>query len=158
MTQQAHLSDAFSLANGVAIPCLGYGTWRMQDGAETVAAIQTALSLGYRHIDTAAYYRNEASVGQALRASGLPREAVFLTSKVWNTDRGYAPTKAAFQATLDRLGTDYLDLYPHPLARCRQPVRRLGGHQPGHLAGHDGALPGGEDPGHRRVQLPPPTT
>ncbi|MFQ8984828.1 MAG: aldo/keto reductase [Evtepia sp.] len=107
MTQQAHLSDAFSLANGVAIPCLGYGTWRMQDGAETVAAIQTALSLGYRHIDTAAYYRNEASVGQALRASGLPREAVFLTSKVWNTDRGYAPTKAAFQATLDRLGTDY---------------------------------------------------
>ena len=112
MTQQAHLSDAFPLANGVAIPCLGYGTWRMQDGAETVAAIQTALfSLGYRHIDTAAYYRNEASVGQALRASGLPREAVFLTSKVWNTDRGYAPTKAAFQATLDRLGTDYLDLY-----------------------------------------------
>ena len=107
MTQQAHLSDAFPLANGVAIPCLGYGTWRMQDGAETVAAIQTALSLGYRHIDTAAYYRNEASVGQALRASGLPREAVFLTSKVWNTDRGYAPTKAAFQATLDRLGTDY---------------------------------------------------
>ena len=73
MTQQAHLSDAFSLANGVAIPCLGYGTWRMQDGPETVAAIQTALSLGYRHIDTAAYYRNEASVGQALRASCLPR-------------------------------------------------------------------------------------
>lgn len=93
MTQQAHLSDAFPLANGVAIPCLGYGTWRMQDGAETVAAIQTALSLGYRHIDTAAYYRNEASVGQALRASGLPREAVFLTSKVWNTDRGYAPPR-----------------------------------------------------------------
>ena len=59
MTQQAHLSDAFPLDNGVAIPCLGYGTWRMQDGAETVAAIQTALSLGYRHIDTAAAYFNE---------------------------------------------------------------------------------------------------
>ena len=111
MPKFTKLTDPYTLANGVKIPCLGYGTWRMQDGAETVAAIQTALSLGYRHIDTAAYYRNEASVGQALRASGLPREAVFLTSKVWNTDRGYASTKAAFQATLDRLGTDYLDLY-----------------------------------------------
>lgn len=140
----------------MAIPCLGYGTWRMQDGAETVAAIQTALSLGYRHIDTAAYYRNEASVGQALRASGLPREAVFLTSKVWNTDRGYAPTKAAFQATLDRLGTDYLDLYLIHWAPPPPTSSTIGRPSTGHLAGHDGALPGGEDPGHRRVQLPPP--
>ena len=111
MTQQAHLSDAFPLANGVAIPCLGYGTWRMQDGAETVAAIQTALSLGYRHIDTAAYYRNEASVGQALRASGLPREAVFLTSKVWVQDAGYDDTLRAFEHSRKALGLDYIDLY-----------------------------------------------
>lgn len=111
MPKFTKLTDPYTLANGVKIPCLGYGTWRMQDGPDTQAALQTALAQGYRHIDTAAYYGNEASVGRALRASGIPREEVFLTSKVWNTDRGYAPTKAAFQATLDRLGTDYLDLY-----------------------------------------------
>lgn len=111
MPKFTKLTDPYTLANGVKIPCLGYGTWRMQDGPDTLAALQTALAQGYRHIDTAAYYGNEASVGRALRASGIPREAVFLTSKVWNTDRGYASTKAAFQATLDRLGTDYLDLY-----------------------------------------------
>ena len=111
MPKFTKLTDPYTLANGVKIPCLGYGTWRMQDGPDTQTALQTALAQGYRHIDTAAYYGNEASVGRALRASGIPREAVFLTSKVWNTDRGYASTKAAFQATLDRLGTDYLDLY-----------------------------------------------
>ena len=79
-----HHGETFSLANGVAIPCLGFGTWQMKEGPETVAAIQKALELGYRHIDTAAYYQNERSVGQAVRASGLPREAVFVTSKVWN--------------------------------------------------------------------------
>ena len=70
-----HHGETFSLANGVAIPCLGFGTWQMKEGPETVAAIQKALELGYRHIDTAAYYQNERSVGQAVRASGLPREA-----------------------------------------------------------------------------------
>ena len=67
--------------------------------------------LGYRHIDTAAYYQNERSVGQAVRASGLPREAVFVTSKVWNTDRGYESTLRAFDRTMEKLGLDYLDLY-----------------------------------------------
>lgn len=66
--------QTFVLPNGVAVPCPGFGTWRMPDGPETVAAVKQALSLGYRHIDTAAYYQNEASVGQALRESGLPRE------------------------------------------------------------------------------------
>ena len=111
MTQQAHLSDAFPLANGVAIPCLGYGTWRMQDGAETVAAIQTALSLGYRHIDTAAAYFNEAEVGQAVRESGIPREEIFVTSKLWLQDHGYGAAKAGIQASLDKLGLGYIDLY-----------------------------------------------
>ena len=103
-----HHGETFSLANGVAIPCLGFGTWQMKEGPETVAAIQKALELGYRHIDTAAYYQNERSVG---RASGLPREAVFVTSKVWNTDRGYESTLRAFDRTMEKLGLDYLDLY-----------------------------------------------
>ena len=106
-----HHGETFSLANGVAIPCLGFGTWQMKEGPETVAAIQKALELGYRHIDTAAYYQNERSVGQAVRASGLPREAVFVTSKVWNTDRGYESTLRAFDRTMEKLGLDYLDLY-----------------------------------------------
>ena len=108
------------LNDGTVIPTVGFGVFQIPNDGSTYRAVRQALEIGYRHIDTAAYYRNEASVGQALRASGLPREAVFLTSKVWNTDRGYAPTKAAFQATLDRLGTDYLDLYlihwPNPKA------------------------------------------
>ena len=104
-----HHGETFSLANGVAIPCLGFGTWQMKEGP--VAAIQKALELGYRHIDTAAYYQNERSVGQAVRASGLPREAVFVTSKVWNTDRGYESTLRAFDRTMEKLGLDYLDLY-----------------------------------------------
>ena len=99
-----HHGETFSLANGVAIPCLGFGTWQMKEGPETVAAIQKALELGYRHIDTAAYYQNERSVGQAVRASGLPREAVFVTSKVWNTDRGYESTLRAFDRTMEKLG------------------------------------------------------
>ena len=132
------------LNDGTVIPTVGFGGLSdPQTTAPPTGAVRQALEIGYRHIDTAAYYRNEASVGQALRASGLPREAVFLTSKVWNTDRGYAPTKAAFQATLDRLGTDYLDLYLiHWPAAANQfddweAINRA------HLAGHDGALPGG---------------
>ncbi len=101
-----HHGETFSLANGVAIPCLGFGTWQMKEGPETVAAIQKALELGYRHIDTAAYYQNERSVGQAVRASGLPREAVFVTSKVWNTDRGYESTLRAFDRTMEKLGLE----------------------------------------------------
>lgn len=103
--------ECYTLSNGVVIPCPGFGTWRMKEGPETAAAVKTALDLGYRHIDTAAYYRNETSVGQGLRESGLAREEVFLTSKVWNTDRGYDTTLRAFDRTLAALGTDYLDLY-----------------------------------------------
>lgn len=103
--------QTFVLPNGVAVPCPGFGTWRMPDGPETVATVNQALSLGYRHIDTAAYYQNEASVGQALRESGLPREDVFVTSKVWNTDRGYDSTLRAFDRTMAALGLEQLDLY-----------------------------------------------
>lgn len=101
----------FPLSNGVEIPSLGFGTWRMEGGPETVASVARALELGYRHIDTASFYKNEESVGQAVRASGLKREEVFVTSKVWNQDRGYKQTLAAFDRTMENLGLDYLDIY-----------------------------------------------
>ena len=110
MKQLSNLNDTLLLHNGVSVPCLGYGTYKVpaEDArASTAAAIRT----GYRHIDTAAYYRNEAGVGQAVRESGLARENVFITSKVWNTDRGYEKTRAACEASLKALGMDYLDLY-----------------------------------------------
>lgn len=98
------------LNNGVEIPCVGYGTFRTP---ESVAkqSVMDAIELGYRHIDTAAVYENEVGVGQGIAASGVAREELFVTSKLWNTERGYEKTKAAFQATLDRLKLDYLDLY-----------------------------------------------
>lgn len=105
-----HLTDTHTLRNGVAIPCLGFGTYKTPQGDTAVEAVQTALAAGYRHIDTAAFYGNEASVGQAVRASGLPRGEVFVTTKVWNTERGHAKARASILASLDRLGMDYADL------------------------------------------------
>jgi len=114
------LSACCTLSNGAVIPRIGYGTWQMPDGSGTADAILAAIRAGYRHIDTAAAYGNERSVGSALRASGLPREELFITSKLANPDHGYEATRAAFLRTLDSLGTDYLDLYlihwPNPIA------------------------------------------
>ena len=104
-------ADTFELANGVRIPCLGYGTWQTPDGATAQKAVAAALRYGYRHIDAAAVYRNERGVGAGIAEAGIPREELFVTSKVWNTERGYETTKAAFAKTLDDLGLDYLDLY-----------------------------------------------
>lgn len=92
------------------IPQLGFGTWQVEpDVAE--ASVATALETGYRHIDTAAIYGNEEGVGRAIAASGVPREEIFLTTKLWNTDQGYDSALAAFDQSLERLGTDYVDLY-----------------------------------------------
>ena len=99
------------LSNGVAIPSLGFGTYKSKNGTEATAAVYEALRCGYRLIDTAAFYQNEESVGEAFRASGLKREDVFITSKVWNTDRGYDNTMRAFEKSLRELKLDYLDLY-----------------------------------------------
>ena len=99
------------LSNGVKMPVLGFGTFKVPDGKQTVEAVRTALEIGYRHIDTAAIYKNEDSVGQAIKESGVPREEIFLTSKVWNSDQGYESTLKAFEQSLERLDTDYLDLY-----------------------------------------------
>lgn len=104
-------TDCFTLANGVKIPCIGYGTWQTPDGDVTENCVKTALDNGYRHIDTAFAYGNEASVGRGIKASGVKREDMFLTTKHWVTERGYEKTLAAIDTSLKLLGTDYLDLY-----------------------------------------------
>ena len=101
----------FTLHNGVEMPGIGFGTWKAKDGADAYDSIIEALKAGYRHIDTAAMYRNEASVGKAVRECGLKREEIFVTSKVWNKNRGYEKTLAAFEKTLATMELDYLDLY-----------------------------------------------
>ncbi|MEN3266495.1 aldo/keto reductase [Pseudonocardia sp.] len=99
-----------TLENGVEIPQLGLGVWQVDD--EIVSDVVTAaFDSGYRHIDTAAIYGNEEGVGHAIAASGLPRDEVFLTTKLWNSDQGYDSTLKAFDASLHRLGLDYVDLY-----------------------------------------------
>lgn len=98
------------LNNGVKIPCVGFGTWKISD-EEVKEQVLLAMQAGYRHIDTAAFYGNEAGIGEALQESNLAREDIFLTSKVWNEDQGYAECKKAFTKSIDRLKVDYLDLY-----------------------------------------------
>lgn len=109
------LTDTFSLRNGCKIPCIGYGTWQTPDGETAVTAVREAVRAGYRHIDAAAVYGNEISVGQGIRegvqAAGITRGDLFVTGKVWNTERGYDKTMAAFERTLADLKLDYLDLY-----------------------------------------------
>ncbi|MFJ4805883.1 aldo/keto reductase [Streptomyces murinus] len=101
---------AVTLGNGVEIPQLGFGVFQVPDD-ETTAAVTTALETGYRSIDTAAIYGNEKGVGRALAASGLPREDLFITTKVWNADQGYDATLRAFDTSLAALGLDHVDLY-----------------------------------------------
>lgn len=99
-----------TLNSGTTIPQLGFGVWQVpNDGAE--AAVSTALQVGYRSIDTAKVYENEEGTGRAITESGVPRGDVFLTTKLWNGDQGYDSALRAFDASLERLGTDYVDLY-----------------------------------------------
>ncbi|WP_329183558.1 aldo/keto reductase [Actinacidiphila glaucinigra] len=99
-----------TLNNGVTMPQLGFGVFQVPD-ADTAAAVTAALENGYRSIDTAAIYGNEAGVGQALAASGVARDELFVTTKLWNGDQGYDSTLAAFDASLAKLGLDHVDLY-----------------------------------------------
>lgn len=105
------MKEYFELSNGVCIPSIGYGTWQTPDGEVATASVKTAIRMGYAHIDAAACYNNEASVGMGVSASGADRRDLFITSKVWNTERGYEKTTAAFNKTCADLGVDYLDLY-----------------------------------------------
>lgn len=105
------LLESYELYNGVKIPKLGLGVFLMKDEKELVEAVKTAVEVGYRHFDTAKIYGNEQYVARGLKEAGIPRKDVFITSKVWNYDQGYEQTKIAFQESLDKLETDYLDLY-----------------------------------------------
>ncbi|WP_199546119.1 aldo/keto reductase [Streptomyces sp. N35] len=99
-----------TLNNGVAMPQLGFGVWQVPD-AEATQAVATALEAGYRSIDTAAVYGNEEGTGKALAASGIAREELFVTTKLWNSEQGHDSTLRAFDTSLAKLGLDYVDLY-----------------------------------------------
>ena len=104
------LSSSKTLNNGVAMPYVGLGVWLAED-QETVQAVKWALEAGYRHIDTAKIYNNEAAVGRGVKESGLPREKVFITTKLWNEDMRVGRQMEAFEESLKALNTDYVDLY-----------------------------------------------
>lgn len=106
MTTQPHLT----FNDGRAIPQVGLGVWRTPNDV-AVTAVRTALEAGYRHVDTAAIYENETGVGEGIRAAGLPRDELFVTTKVWNADQGFDATLKAADASLKRLGLDHVDLY-----------------------------------------------
>ena len=103
--------DVYTLKNGVEMPIIGLGVYKAEDGDQVKDAILAAIDAGYRHIDTASFYGNEKGVGEAIRASDVPRESLFITTKVWNDDLGYEETLKAFEISMDNLGLDYLDLY-----------------------------------------------
>jgi len=105
------IKGTFTLHNGVKMPYFGLGVYLSEDGKEVINAIKWALEAGYRHIDTAAIYNNEEGVGVGIKESNVPREDIFVVSKVWNSDQGYDNTLRAFDKSLNRLGLEYLDLY-----------------------------------------------
>jgi len=105
------IQDVYVLKNGVKMPKVGFGTWQIPDGEACYNSVSLALKHGYRHIDTAAAYRNEASVGRAIKDSGIPRDHVFVTSKLQSHIKSYQETLDAFEKTLKELDMDYLDLY-----------------------------------------------
>lgn len=105
------ITSTAKLRGGVEIPLLGLGVYQSRPGEETQRAVEAALSLGYRHVDTARAYGNERDVAAAIAASGVPRDQVFVTTKLWNSDHGYAETLRACDASLARLGTERVDLY-----------------------------------------------
>lgn len=113
------LEDTYTLANGVEIPVIGFGTWQTPSGQVAEDSVLAALNAGYRHIDTAAAYGNEESVGNAIKKSGVNRHDLFVTTKLWNKKHGYKQAKAAIDESLQKLSLDYLDLYlihwPNPV-------------------------------------------
>jgi diketogulonate reductase-like aldo/keto reductase len=106
-----NLQDTVTLHNGVKMPWFGLGVFKVEDGQEVIDSVKYAIKAGYKSIDTAKIYENEEGVGQAIRESGIARDELFVTTKVWNADQGYESTLKAFDTSLQKLGLDYLDLY-----------------------------------------------
>lgn len=104
------MMNIVTLNNGVKMPQLGFGVWQVED-TQATSAVAKAIEVGYRSIDTAMIYRNEHGVGKAIRESAIPREELFITTKVWNNDQGMENTLCAYEKSLERLGLDYVDLY-----------------------------------------------
>lgn len=105
------INDCTTLSNDVLMPWLGFGVWRVNEGDEVERAVKAAIRTGYRSIDTAAVYGNEVGVGKAIKNSGVAREELFITTKVWNANQGYDSTLAAFEESRRKLGLEYIDLY-----------------------------------------------
>ncbi|MFE9275519.1 aldo/keto reductase [Paenibacillus glucanolyticus] len=104
-------TDGPTLNDGVKMPWLGLGVWKTKEGEEVIQSVKSAIAAGYRSIDTAAVYGNEEGVGQAIRESGVSRDELFITTKVWNEDQGYEKTLQAFETSRKKLGLDFIDLY-----------------------------------------------
>ena len=111
MTNSVGLSSTLTLSNGVLIPRIGLGVFKMEEGREVSHAVEAAIEGRYKSIDTAKIYQNEAGVGQAIRRTGVSREDIFVTTKVWNSDQGYDSTLRAYEKSLQELGLGYADLY-----------------------------------------------
>lgn len=130
MTTAKTITETITLANGVEMPRIGYGVFRMKEHEGAYNGVAEALKAGYRAIDTAAIYQNEEAVGQAIKDSGIAREEIFVTTKVWNSDQGFDNTLRAFETSLNKLGLEYVDLYlthwPKPtLADTYKAIERL---------------------------------
>ena len=125
MSDSKERAPTVRLNQGPEIPSVGLGVFKTPPGPTTERAVRWALEIGYRHIDTATYYQNESDVGAAVRASGLPREEVFVTSKLWHTDHGFDRAMKAARASAERLGLGYLDLYLIHWPRADTPSARL---------------------------------
>ncbi|KAI8142890.1 aldo/keto reductase [Fennellomyces sp. T-0311] len=123
MATITNLTSKRALNDGNAIPCVGFGVYNTKPGRETEESVLWALEAGYRHIDTATVYRNEEGVGQALRKTNVPREEIFVTTKLWDTSQGYDTALKAFDESITKLGLDYVDLYlvhsPSPGTKLR---------------------------------------
>lgn len=121
-TDPLTIESTIELNDGLRMPRLGFGVYLIAAGAPCRQAVAHALAAGYRHVDTAAFYRNEADVGRAVRESGLARESLYVTTKLWNSDQGYDPALRAFDRSMAKLGLDQVDLYlvhwPEPGTRA----------------------------------------
>ena len=118
--------ENIKLNNGILMPGIGFGTWKIKDYNQVIDVVKNAIEVGYRHIDTASVYGNEEAIGIALKESCIPREDIFVTTKLWNSVRGYNETICAFNESLRKLQLEYIDLYESiiscPMTQSAEPI------------------------------------